>query len=83
MCFRENINGRSKRANKQVCSVINIFHGVNLILYTVTNIYPNVWILIECTNIFYNEKLAFLMLTSIHSILKSTKAETPKQQNKR
>ena len=38
MCFRENINGRSKRAYKQACTVINIFHGVNLILYTVTKI---------------------------------------------
>ena len=47
MSFRENINGRSKRAYKQACTVINIFHGVNLILYTVTKIYPKVGILLE------------------------------------
>ena len=38
MCFRENNNGGSKRA-------YIAFHDVNSVLYTVTDIYPNVGII--------------------------------------
>ena len=38
MCFRENNNGGSKRA-------YIAFHDINSVLYTVTDIYPNVGII--------------------------------------
>ena len=40
--------GVSERVN-----VINGFHGVNLILYTVTSIYPKAVILLECYQYFF------------------------------
>ena len=83
MCFRKNDNGRSKGTYNQGLNVINIFHGVNLILYTVTSIYPKTGILIKCYQYFFSENLALFTVTSIQSIQKSTQKETPKQQHER
>ena len=39
-------------------NLINVFHGVNLISYTVTSIYPRAKILLECYKCFFSENLA-------------------------
>ena len=62
-------------------NVINVFQGVHLILYAVTNIYPKTGILLECYQYFRSENIFVLMLTSIHSIRKSTKTKNANQQD--
>ena len=66
----------------QHVNVINVFYGVNLILYMVTSIYPNAGILLECYQYFFcSENLALFALTTIHNLHKSQKTATPKQQD--
>ena len=64
-------------------NVINVFHGVNLILYAVTNTYPKAGVLLECYQYFCSKNLALFTLSSIHSIQKSTKTENQKRQDER
>ena len=54
-------------------NVINVFHYVNSILYTVPRI------LLKVSNVFLRENLPLFTVTSIHSIQKKKKTETPKQ----
>ena len=53
--------------------VINVFHNVNSILNTVTNIHPKCGILLKVSNVFRNENLVIFTVINIHSIRKSTK----------
>ena len=62
----------SRRTSERV-NVINVFHGVNLILYTVANIYPMAGSFLNAINVFCSEKLALFTFTSIHSIKKAQK----------
>ena len=75
MCFRENNNDGSTRG-------YTVFHDVNLALLTVTNIYTKAEILLKVITVFHSENLALLRVTSTHSIQKSTKIKTPKQDEK-
>ena len=72
MYFRENNNSRSK------CPYI-VFHYVNSVLYTVTNIYSKAEILLKVITIFRSENLALFTVTSIQTSKKAEKTETPKQ----
>ena len=51
-------------------SVIIVFHNVNSISYTVTNIHPNAWILLKVSYLSLVETVLFTV-TSMHSIQKS------------
>ena len=53
-------------------SVIIVFHNVNSISYTVTNIYPNAWILLKVSYLSLVETVLFTV-TSMRSIQKSMK----------
>ena len=64
MYFRENNNSGSQRA-------YIVFHYVNSVLYTVSNIYSE--ILLKIITIFRSENLALFTVTSIRSIRKSRK----------
>ena len=68
MCFKESNNGGSKLVN-----VIIVFHDVNSVLYTVTNIYPEAGMLQKVITVFQRENLALFTVTTIHSIWKNTK----------
>ena len=59
MCFRENNNGGSKRP-------YIVLHGVNSVLHTATNTYPNAGILLKLITVFRTENLALFTVTSIH-----------------
>ena len=62
-------------------NIIHVFHDINSILYTITNIPSNPGILLKVSHVFRSGNLPFFTLTSIHSIRKSTKKkkEIPKQ----
>ena len=62
----------SRRTSERV-NVVNVFHGVNLILYTVANIYPMGGSFLNAINVFCSEKLTLFTFTSIHSIKKAQK----------
>ena len=64
-------------------NAINVFHGVNLILYSVANINARPGFYKNAINIFCSENLTLFTVISIHSIRKSTKTGTSKQQDKR
>ena len=69
MCFRENNNGGSKRACKSDhVNAVNIFHDVNSILNTITNVgHPKARPgFIKAINIFRSENLALFTVASIH-----------------
>ena len=53
--------------------VINVFHNVNSILNTVTNIRPKCGTLLKVSNVFRNENLVIFTVINIHGIRKSTK----------
>ena len=65
----------------KLVNVINVFHGVNLILYTVNNITPGLGFNVITT--FCSENLTLFTFTSIHSIAKIIKANISKQQDER
>ena len=65
----------------KLVNVINVFHGVNLILYTVNNITPGLGFNVITT--FCGENLTLFTFTSIHSIAKIIKANISKQQDER
>ena len=52
---------------------IDVFHDVNSILHTVTNIHIKAGILLKVFNLFCSENFALFKVTSIHSIRKSAK----------
>ena len=62
-------------------NAINVFHYVNSILYTLTNIHPKAGILPKVSNVFRSENLALFTVTSIHNIRKSTKNRNSKTGN--
>ena len=68
MCFRENNNGGSKRANKWACECYQYFSWC--------------WQLLKVSNVFHSKNLALFMVASIHSIWKITKFRNWKLRNK-
>ena len=57
-------------------NVIDVFHDVNSILHTVTNIHTKARILLKVFNLFHSDNFALFKVTSIHSVRKSpTKQE--------
>ena len=62
-------------------NIIHVFHDINSILYTITNIPSNAGILLKVSHVFRSGNLPFFTLTSIHSIRKSTEKKK-KFQNK-
>lgn len=62
ICLIENNNSASKWAYEWVF----VFHYVNSVLYTVTNIHPKARILLKAINVFSSENFALFMVTGIH-----------------
>ena len=54
-------------------NVIDVFHDVNSILHTVTNIHTKARILLKVFNLFHSDNFALFKVTSIHSVRKSTR----------
>ena len=76
MYFRENKNSGSEGA-------YIVFHYVNSVLCTVTNINSRAGILLKVATIFRSDNLALFTVTSIRSIQKNPeKTGTPKQDKK-
>ena len=69
MSFKENIMAEVS-GHKRACRYY-VFHGVNSIFYTITNVYHKFRILLNVINVFCGENLALFTVTSIHSIPKS------------
>ena len=70
-CASEKKNhGRSKQAYKWASDV---FHDLNSILYTVSNIHPKAGVSLKVGNVFLSENLALFSVSRIFSIWKSTK----------
>ena len=57
--------------------VINIFHDVRSILYTVTDIYPKAGVLLKVINVIHSVNLPLFIVNNIHSIRKSTANKSP------
>ena len=65
-------------------NVIDVFHDVNSILHTVTNIHTKARILLKVFNLFHSDNFALFKVTSIHSVRKSTrKTKNPTKQEGR
>ena len=72
MCLKENDNGGSKRAYKQGCEC----YKCKSILCTAYLVARH---LLKVINVSHRENLDLLTVTSIHSIRKNRKRQTPKQ----